>query len=184
MSSIKPYKIAISDDQIQRLKHKLALTDYPDAVVDTENPWARGVPLSEIKRLASYWEKGFDWRKEEARLNQFPQYTTKIAVDGFDTYNVHFIHQASAVANAIPLLFIHGWPGSFIEITKILPELVEASGDFPAFHVVAPSLVDFGFSSANTKVSHLQYIICIHETDSFTNSQASTSTSMPKYATS
>jgi hypothetical protein len=152
MSNIIPFKIAIPNEKIHRLKQKLALTDFPDEVVDTDEPWSRGSPLADIKRLALYWEKGFDWRKAEVRLNQFPQYITKIDVDGFDTYDVHFIHQPSAVPNAIPLLFIHGWPGSFIEVTKVLPSLVQGGKGFPAFHVVAPSLLDFGFSSASKKV--------------------------------
>jgi len=152
MSRIIPFKIAIPNDKIHRLKQKLALTDFPDEIVDTDEPWSRGSPLADIKRLALYWEKGFDWRKAEVMLNAFPQYITKIEVDGFDTYDVHFIHQPSAVPNAIPLLFVHGWPGSFIEVTKVLPQLVQGGKGFPAFHVVAPSLLDFGFSSASKKV--------------------------------
>ena len=77
---------------------------------------------------------------------------TKIDVDGFGTYDVHFVHQKSEVKNAIPLLFSHGWPGSFIEVSKILPELVKGGKDFPAFHVVAPSLIDYGFSAVSGKV--------------------------------
>ncbi len=153
MSSVSPFKIAIPDKKIQRLKDKLALTDFPDEVINSGEPWSRGAPLSDIKRLALYWENGFDWRKAETMLNQFPQYTTKIDVEGFDTYDVHFIHQQSSANTtyAIPLLFIHGWPGSFIEVTKVLPQLVEGGIDFPAFHVVAPSLIDFGFSSGSKK---------------------------------
>lgn len=156
---IATFKIAIPDERIKRLKQKLALSDFPDEVVDTGEPWSRGSPLSDIKRLASYWERGFDWRKAESELNQFPQYITNIEVEGFDTYDVHFVHQTSTVSSAIPLLFLHGWPGSFIEVTKILPQLVKGGRDFPAFHVVAPSLIDFGFSSASKKVSivHLNF---------------------------
>ena len=29
-------------------------------------------------------------------------------------------------------------PGSFIEVTKILPQLANGPSDFPSFHVVAP----------------------------------------------
>jgi pimeloyl-ACP methyl ester carboxylesterase len=142
-------------------KFRLCFADAPflsqadpdvDEVADVE-PWSQGSPLVDIKRLALYWESGFDWRSVEAKLNEIPQYIAKIEVDGYDTYNVHFIHQPSAVKNAIPLLFVHGWPGSFIEVTKILPELIKGGKDFPAFHVVAPSLIDFGFSSASKKVS-------------------------------
>ncbi|KAL9099198.1 MAG: hypothetical protein Q9187_009532, partial [Circinaria calcarea] len=152
MSSITSFKIAVPDHRIKRLKQKLALTDFPNEVIDAE-PWSRGSPLSDIKRLVLYWDNGFDWRAVEAKLNELPQYTAKIEVDGYDTYDVHFVHQPSTVTNAIPLLFVHGWPGSFIEVTKILPELIKGGKDFPAFHVVAPSLIDFGFSSASTKVS-------------------------------
>jgi hypothetical protein len=153
MSTIQPFKIAIPDEKINRLKQKLALTDFPDEVENAE-PWARGSPLVEIKRLALYWEKQFDWREAEAHLNTFPQFITEIAVQGYDTYDVHFIHQTSTIKDAIPLLLIHSWPGSFIEFIKVLPELVEGGVDSPAFHVVAPSLIDFGFSSASKKVKY------------------------------
>lgn len=155
MSSIIPFEIAISDEKIARLKQKLALSDFPSEV-ENADPWVRGAPLADIKRLALYWQKNFDWRKAEARLNTFPQYIAKVDVEGFDTYDIHFIHRPSRVKNAIPLLFVHSWPGSFVEVTKILPELVKGGEDFPAFHVVAPSLIDFGFSSASKKVSCLK----------------------------
>ncbi|KAK4693145.1 hypothetical protein P7C71_g4202, partial [Lecanoromycetidae sp. Uapishka_2] len=153
MSPITPFKIFFTDDKIKRLKQKLALTDFPEEVLDANEPWSRGSPLADVKRLALYWKTEFDWRKAETVLNEFPQYMTQIEVDGFDMYNVHFVHQPSAVNNAIPLLFVHGWPGSFIEVTKILPHLVEGDKDSPAFHVVAPSLINFGFSSASKKKS-------------------------------
>jgi hypothetical protein len=152
MSSLKPFTISIPESKLQRLQQKLDLTDYPNEIIDTTSPWSRGAPLAETKRLAQYWANGFSWRKAEAELNKFPQYITEIDVHDFGTYDVHFVHQPSSVANAIPLLFIHGWPGSFIEATKMLPLLVEG-GEFPAFHVVAPSLIDFGFSSGSGKVS-------------------------------
>lgn len=83
--------------------------------------------------------------------SELPQYTRDIDVDGFGTLNIHYVHKRSDEKNAIPLLFVHGWPGSFIEIRKILPLLVEASPDYPSFHVVALSLPGFGFSAAPTK---------------------------------
>ena len=148
MAEIKPFRIAVPDEKIYRLKQKLALADFPDEVSD-EQPWVRGAPLSDIKRLASYWYDGYDWRKAEAKLNELPHYMTEVSIDNFGTYDFHFIHQRSSVKNAIPLLFSHGWPGSFIEVVKILPLLVQGGKDYPAFHVVAPSLIDFGFSSVS-----------------------------------
>ena len=76
-----------------------------------------------------------------------------VEVDDFGAYDIHYVHQKSQRTRAIPLLFVHGWPGSFLEVTKMLPLLSQVREDGgPAFHVVAPSLIDFGFSSANTKV--------------------------------
>ncbi|KAF8857344.1 alpha/beta-hydrolase, partial [Acephala macrosclerotiorum] len=145
---VKPFRIAVPEERLARLKQKLALSDFPDEVLEAE-PWQRGTPSSDIKRLAQYWENGFDWRAVEAKLNLFPQYTTSVEVEDFGTYDVHFIHQLGPNPNAIPLLFLHGWPGSFIEVTKVLPQLVQGANDFPSFHVVAPSLIGFGFSSAS-----------------------------------
>lgn len=164
MTSITPFKIAIPTSKIDRLKQKLALTDFPDEITNAE-PWLYGPPLSDIKDLALYWETSFDWRHVEAHLNTFPQYIANIDVENFGTYDGHFIHQPSTVENAIPLLFIHGWPGSFVEVTKMLPDLVNSGSGNPAFHVVAPSLINFGFSSPSGKVRHpysstLRMLIC------------------------
>jgi pimeloyl-ACP methyl ester carboxylesterase len=155
MPSIVPFKIAIPDEKLERLKQKLALSDIPSNLDDCE-PWLHGPPTSEISRLTQCWASKYDWRKAEARLNEIlPQFSAKVDVDGFGTYDVHFVHHKSAREKAIPLLFVHGWPGSFIEVTKILPELVKDTAGGPAFHVVAPSLIDFGFSSPSGKVSML-----------------------------
>ncbi|KAL8948922.1 MAG: hypothetical protein Q9222_004926 [Ikaeria aurantiellina] len=95
-----------------------------------------------LKDLVAFWRKSYDWREEEARLNTFPQYKCRVEVKSFESLEMHFLHSTVAKSDAIPLLFIHGWPGSFIEVTKILPVLNDAG-----FHVVAPSLPGYGFSA-------------------------------------
>ena len=64
--------------------------------------------------------------------------------------DMHFLHQKSDVKGAIPLCFVHGWPGSFLEVTKILPLLKGGDGK-PAFHVVAPSMPNYCFSGPMLK---------------------------------
>lgn len=152
MADIRPYKINVPEEKITRLKQKLALVDLPPEIEDAE-PWERGVPLADAKRILNYWINKYDWRKTEARLNNtLPQFEADIDINGFGTHTVHFVHQQSKVKNAIPLLFIHGWPGNFTEVEKILPLLVSGNGkDTPAFHVVSPSLINFGFSDRATK---------------------------------
>ncbi|KAK4934860.1 hypothetical protein LTR10_023979 [Elasticomyces elasticus] len=147
MAPILPFKIDVPQATLDRLKQKLTLADLPDEPSGVE-PWSRGVPLPVMKHLVEYWRDEYDWRKAEAQLNHFPQFTTQIELRDFGTYKVHFVHQQSKVENAIPLLFLHGWPSSFMEGIKIIPELVKCGPDFPAFHVVAPSLMDYGFSDA------------------------------------
>ena len=149
MASIQPYKIAVPQEKLDILKKKLELASFPDELDDSE--WDYGSPLADIKRLTALWKDGYDWRSAETKLNECPQFTTDIPIDGYETFKVHFIHRKSETKNAIPLIFVHGWPGSFDEVTKILPKLVEGGKDQPAFHVVAPSLVNFGFSQGTKK---------------------------------
>jgi pimeloyl-ACP methyl ester carboxylesterase len=157
MSDITPFRIAIPDATLRRLREKLSLYDLPrheTPATDAEPLWTRGPPLDEIQRLAGYWRDGYDWRAHERRLNDtLPQFMTKISLPKFEELDVHFVHAKSKTAGdkAIPLLFAHGWPGSFLEVSKILPLLVEGE---PGFDVVCPSLVDFGFSGPSIKVSY------------------------------
>jgi pimeloyl-ACP methyl ester carboxylesterase len=144
MSAEQPFKISVPDDVLALLKRKLDDTRLPDEVNAAE--WAYGTPLADIRRLVSRWKDGYDWRTHERELNALPMFTRTIAVDGFGELSVHYVHQRSAVEGAIPLLFVHGWPGSFLEVTKMLPLLIASSADHPSFHVVAPSLPGYAWS--------------------------------------
>jgi pimeloyl-ACP methyl ester carboxylesterase len=153
---IRPYKIAIEETRLNRLKQKLELTDLPiELQSDTIAEWSRGPPAVAINKLTRYWIDEYDWRKEEALLNEtLPQFITTISVEGQGDYDVHFLHKRSKAKNAIPLVFLHGWPGSFYEAAKIIHPLADGDGeDEPRFHVVAPSLIDHGFSSGSKTVS-------------------------------
>ncbi|TFK40468.1 Alpha/Beta hydrolase protein [Crucibulum laeve] len=145
-----PFQIAIPAEQIALLRKKLELTVLPDELEDAGREY--GASLSDIRRLVTRWKDGYDWRKHEAQLNtELPQFTTDIEIDGFGTLNVHYVHKRSDVVDAIPLLFVHGWPGSFLEVRHILPLLTESSPKHPSFHVVAFSLPGYGFSEAPKK---------------------------------
>ena len=155
MAQIRPFRIDIPDSRLQRLHSKLALTDFPSELEsDVTAPWSRGPPVSSVKQLAEAWLNTFDWRKAEKSLNDsLPQYTTTINVRGFGDYDIHFVHLRSRVKNAIPLIFLHGWPGNFYEGSKVAHLLVKGNGNSqPAFHVVIPSLIDHGFSSGSRTV--------------------------------
>ncbi|KIJ54862.1 hypothetical protein M422DRAFT_42077 [Sphaerobolus stellatus SS14] len=150
MTSPTPFHIQVSDSELLRLHQKLALTTLPDEI--DEAGWAYGVPLTDVQELLTYWRNEFDWKKQETLLNErLQQYTLDVPVEDFGTLNVHFVHQKSKVKGAIPLLFVHGWPGSFLEVSKLFPILIAKSDKYPSFHVVAPSLPNFGFSEGVKK---------------------------------
>lgn len=142
--SITPFTIAVPDAVLTNLRERLAKTRWPDQIPGSG--WQHGPDTAYVKALCEHWRTGFDWRAQEARLNQWPQFTT--SVDGID---LHFIHARSKHQNATPLVLVHGWPGSFVEFMHLLPMLTEPekhSGTAEdAFHVVVPSLPGFGFSS-------------------------------------
>jgi hypothetical protein len=161
MSVEQPFKISVTDDELALLQRKLDDARLPDEVNGAK--WDYGVPLADIRRLASRLKDGYDWRTHERELNALPMFTRTIPVDGFGELNVHYVHQRSTVEGAIPVLFVHTvvrrlpflpsetlttrtGPGSFLEVTKILPLLTAASIDHPSFHVVAPSLPGYAWS--------------------------------------
>ena len=140
---IIPFEIDISDVAIEDLQRRLAATRMPDQITDTT--WEYGTDSSYLAELISYWQNDFDWKKQESELNQFDQFNTEI-----DGLAMHFIHQRSENPDAIPLMMVHGWPGSVSEFSKIVGPLtdpVSHGGDIAdSYHVIAPSLPGFGFS--------------------------------------
>lgn len=143
MSAIHPFKINIPQADLDDLQARLARTRWPNELPGAG--WSRGVPLSYLQALAEYWRTSYDWRKHEAELNKFPQFTTEI-----DGQNIHFLHVRSPEPDALPLLLIHSWPGSVVEFTTMIGPLTDPrahQGDpADAFHVVVPSIPGFGFS--------------------------------------
>jgi pimeloyl-ACP methyl ester carboxylesterase len=141
--AVKPFKIHIEDAVLVDLKERLARTRWPEPIPGSG--WDYGVELGYLRQLVDYWGTSYDWRKHERALNEFPQFTTEI-----DGLPIHFIHQRSKSPDALPLVIIHGWPGSIYEFHKIIGPLTQPEDhggkSEDAFHVVCPSLPGFGFS--------------------------------------
>lgn len=133
MTEIKEFKVAIDESDVAELKLRLARTRWTDQVAGSGDRY--GDDVAKVQEVARYWAEEFDWRAVEVRLNEFPQFITEI--DGTD---VHFLHVRSANPEALPLLMVHGWPGSVMEFVDVIEHL---RGDF---HLVIPSIPGFGFS--------------------------------------
>ena len=102
----QPFTIAVPDDALALLRSKLDTVRFPDELDGAG--WDYGAPLADVKRLVGRWKEGFDWRSTEAEINTLPMFTRYIDVEGFGKLNIHYVHKKSEVANAIPLLFVHG----------------------------------------------------------------------------
>jgi pimeloyl-ACP methyl ester carboxylesterase len=140
---VLPFRIAVSDAAVADLKHRLANSRWPDEAPGAG--WTRGVPVDYLKGLAEYWHTKYDWRVHEAKLNEYPQFTTTI-----EGQTVHFLHVRSPEPGARPLMLIHGWPGSVVEFLDVIGPLSDprAHGGDPAdaFHLIIPSIPGYGFS--------------------------------------
>jgi pimeloyl-ACP methyl ester carboxylesterase len=143
VSTAERFTIDVPQSVLDDLDERLARTRWPDQLPGTG--WDYGADTAYIRELVAYWRDDFDWRAQEARLNEFEHYTASI-----EGMRVHFVHARSADPDAIPILMLHGWPSSFVQMLDIVPLLTDPAGhgmpDAPAFHVVAASLPGFGFS--------------------------------------
>ena len=148
LEAIRPFTIDVPEAVLVDLRSRLARTRLPDQLPGTG--WDYGTDRAYLAELLDYWQHDFDWRAQEATLNQFDHFKT--VIDGVD---VHFIHQRSPHEDATPLLLTHGWPGSFTEFTQLIGPLTDPTsygGDAAdAFHLVVPSIPGFGFSGKPTE---------------------------------
>jgi epoxide hydrolase len=146
-NNISPFTIAIADTVLDDLQQRIARTRWPDQ--ETCSDWSQGMPLAYTRELAAYWATDYDWRRCEAQLNAWPQFTT--CIQGID---IHFLHCRSPHPQALPLIISHGWPGSILEFRHIIDALVDpvahGGSAADAFHLVIPSLPGYGFSGKPT----------------------------------
>ncbi|KAJ7301974.1 Alpha/Beta hydrolase protein [Mycena albidolilacea] len=143
---LKPFKIDLTGE-IPRLRSLVNNTRLPDKALDPDAGQEKGIELDILRELQSDWLKNFDWKVQQTELNNFSHFTALI-----EGQSVHFVHQKSEDPNAIPLILLHGWPGSFHEFLPVINPLTEsstsASGKTVSYNVVVPSLPGFVFSSA------------------------------------
>jgi pimeloyl-ACP methyl ester carboxylesterase len=146
-NAIRPFHVNIPEEQLVDLRRRIATTRWPDRETVTDQ--SQGVQLAKLQELVRYWGKDYDWRKVEAKLNSLPQFMTNI--DGLD---IHFIHVRSRHKNALPVIVTHGWPGSVLELIKVIGPLTDPTAHGgsaeDAFDVVIPSVPGYGFSGKPT----------------------------------
>src|SRR3954451_20964441 len=145
--ALRPFAIHVPEADLADLRARVVGTRWPE--METVPDQSQGPRLATMQALGNYWATEYDWRKCEARMNSFPQFLTEI--DGLD---IHFLHVRSKHEDALPLIVLHGWPGSIVEQLKIIEPLTDPTAHggraSDAFHVVVPSMPGYGYSGKPT----------------------------------
>lgn len=142
-ADIRPFRLAVSDADLDDLRSRIARTRLPAPAPDDDPVY--GVTRAWLTDALAAWEV-HDWRADEERINAHPQFLTEI-----DGQTIHFLHVESPVPTATPLLLVHSYPGSFVDFLDLIGPLTdpEAHGGSAAdaFSLVIPSAPGVGFST-------------------------------------
>ncbi|HEX7680902.1 MAG TPA: alpha/beta fold hydrolase, partial [Thermoanaerobaculia bacterium] len=144
----RPFTINVPKEEVDDLRSRILSTRFPDK--ETAGDASQGVQLATLQAVVRYWGTEYDLRRVETRLNALPQFLTEI--DGLD---IHFIHVKSRHEKALPVILIHGWPGSVVEMLNVVGPLTDPTAHGgraeDAFDVVIPSIPGYGFSEKPTE---------------------------------
>ena len=156
-TAIRPFTVEIPESDVEDLRARIAATRFPEREPVEEpivhplgdNVPPQGVELATMEALVRYWDTEYDLRRVETRLNALPQFLTEI-----DDLDIHFIHVKSRHENALPVILVHGWPGSVVEMLNVVGPLTDPTAHGgraeDAFDVVIPSIPGYGFSGKPT----------------------------------
>jgi epoxide hydrolase len=146
VAGVRSFEIHIPEAELTEVRARLAATRGFDDVFEDDARY--GAPAAFVRGLCDHWLSRFDWRAFETRVNDTPQITTEI-----DGLTLHALHRRSRRADALPLILLHGWPGSFIDFLEVLVPFTDPPPHEPAFHVVVPSLPGHGFSTTRRGIT-------------------------------
>jgi epoxide hydrolase len=141
--TLQAFSVSVTEPAIADLRRRLEATRWPDELPGLG--WEYGIPVATVRDLCDYWHRDFDWDGFASRFNRFPQVIAQVGAE-----RLHVIHARSASPEAVPVLLLHGWPGSVAEFLDVIAPLAQPGPD--AFHVVVASLPGYGFGGPTTRV--------------------------------
>ena len=146
-TSVNRIFVSLSDEILNDLKERLSKTYFFENLEGID--WEYGMNPDYMKELVEYWKTKFDWRKQEILLNTYSHFKTKIS--GIEVHFVHYKPELKEGQREVPIMMVHGWPGSFYEFYQVIPRLIAASTDEYAFSIICPSIPGYGLSEAPHK---------------------------------
>ncbi|KAJ4358329.1 uncharacterized protein N0V89_002911 [Didymosphaeria variabile] len=143
-SSARPFTLHIPDQELSEWRQLLELSKLgPKTYENQQEKEDFGVTYKWLSAAKDHWLNTYSWRAQESHINSFPNYKMTIG-----EITVHFVALFSQRRDAIPILFMHGWPGSFIEFLPMLELLQKRyEGKESPYHIVVPSLPGYTLSS-------------------------------------
>ena len=145
--SAKPFTLNVSDQDISEWRQLLQLSKLaPETWEGRQEDRRFGVTHKWLSETKDYWLNKYDWRAAEKHINSFPNYKMQI-----ENVDMHFVALFSEKKDAIPIILMHGWPGSFIEFLPMLKLIKEkySAKDLP-YHIVVPSLPGYTLSTVQS----------------------------------
>lgn len=144
--SISTFMVETSQEEIEDLHRRIDQTRPIPSLEDSQFHY--GFNSKVLQKVVTYWRNVFDWKEQVDKLNKYPHFKTVI-----EGISVHYVHvKPKTKTNCLPLIMVHGWPGSFYEFYGIIPLLTEPDKpDGFAFEVICPSIPGYGFSEAPHK---------------------------------
>lgn len=155
---VEPFLVDVDDEVLSDLRRRILATRWPPPAPGPA--WGQGTDLGYLKSLLAEWSGGYDWRAEERRINGFHQH--RATIDGIP---VHFVHERAVHGSGIPLMLLHGWPSTFVELLPLVGLLTDPGRhgiDGPSFDVVIPSLPGYGFSERPQRGNYRDIATLMH----------------------
>lgn len=144
--TVTPFTVDVDRAVLDDLADRLRGSRWPDELEGAE-PWSRGTDGGYLREIVRYWLDEFDWAAQQKRLNSFRQVRVEVDVPGEGRLGVHAVHERASAGDGLPVVLLHGWPSSFVQMLPIIPLLTDPAD---AFDVVALSLPGYGFSDRPT----------------------------------
>jgi len=153
-----PFRACVSEAQLADFQQLLSLARLgPETYENLQEDGHFGISYKWLSNAVRTWQTEYDWRQTEKRINSFPNYTVPIPDQAGQLYHVHFVAIFSENPKAVPIVMLHGWPGSFLEFLPVLEILrTRFSPSTLPYHMIVPSLVGYGFSSGPLTKSNIR----------------------------